>query len=484
MLIVEDILEYGLPVQSLGFRSPEVCCGDAYFTKNIDSWALGCSLSELCLGRQLFQVNSNSTNIFEIFRFTGTPQGPEWEALPLFPRHQGKFERQLELQCYFKPFWNGPTARKNLEIFDGLLQVDPNSRWSPQMAQDRCFGQAPPDVVVNLANGGRGLFTMIQSKVEDTLLLWMQGDPAWHEMLAQARSEHSDSLSNCVASSTEPWKLEWGGFVSYQPPHTPTCNNVDCSEPFFASTVYGFGWALQKTNARWLKELTMEVRAALRVIPQDQLGENGRRFFDTCFSQTGFAYAWVQVMGAEERQDPEHWDGGAGLLFAGLTLYGRRGLKLHLDGAWLPSAVEMQPASFYVANMASTYHQVVHYDDAGPLYHDADGDAQGDAGSTGLQPENVKLVILFRSDVFPATHARTRSTKPAPGPVFDIVNGVVARKLAREPLFVPTTAHAMECWSRACDRGLFQKADGDAPASSSGKRRRLTKKTIQSIQWQ
>lgn len=58
----------------------------------------------------------------------------------------------------------------------------------------------------------------------------------------------------------------------------------------------------------------------------------------------------------------------------------------------------------------------------------------------------LKVVYLFRSNYFGAARGRSMASKPAPGVVFDIVNDAIARKLAQEPLSIPTAADAMSCW--------------------------------------
>ena len=93
----------------------------------------------------------------------------------------------------------------------------------------------------------------------------------------------------------------------------------------------------------------------------------------------------------------------------------------------------------------------------------------------------VKIVILFRSDLFAAQHCRrcNKNSKPGPNVVFDIVNETIARKLWREPLTFPSTADAMQAWLHACDEGLFPKRVRSAPEPSklNPKRLRLKRKT-------
>ena len=91
----------------------------------------------------------------------------------------------------------------------------------------------------------------------------------------------------------------------------------------------------------------------------------------------------------------------------------------------------------------------------------------------------VKIVVLFRSDVFAGNRGRNKKSKPGPGVVFDIVNETIARKLGKEPLTFPSTADAMQAWLHAFEEGLFPKRVRSAPEPSklNPKRLRLTRKT-------
>ena len=66
------------------------------------------------------------------------------------------------------------------------------------------------------------------------------------------------------------------------------------------------------------------------------------------------------------------------------------------------------------------------------------------------------MVILFRSDVFARARARNSKAVPKPETVFSWVNDIIARKLAREPLMLPTTAQAMEAWVHAKESDMDQ----------------------------
>ena len=261
------------------------------------------------------------------------------------------------------PQWSGLQGNNFLSIFRGLLQLSPSLRWLPQLAQCSVFGKLLPTVLpgqmLSMANGARGATSVIQGSVEDTLLSWLQQDPAWFGLLSEIGTDGKDNDERNV-------KLEIGGYVSLAPPVTKYCNTMDCIKPFFAQYVYGFGRALQNVNHDWLMQLTEEVRFRLSAIPAAELGERGRHFFNTSFCDTAFAYACAQVMLPGQRCDPALFDGGASTLMGILTLCGNRSVHLEVDGAWLPSVVQQKPSSFYIGSLASVYHFVEHLEDHGP----------------------------------------------------------------------------------------------------------------------
>ena len=370
IFIDEDIVKDGLPVQTTLYRSPEVCCGDARYSYACDSWSLGVTLAELFLPGPLFKEGHNICHLIEVFKFTGTPTDSWWLNLPLFPNEVPKFKGQSWPPPWL-PQWSGLQGNNFLSIFRGLLRLSPSLRWLPQLAQCSVFGKLLPTVlpgqVLSMANGARGATSVIQGSVEDTLLSWLQQDPAWFGLLSEIGTDGKDNDERNV-------KLEIGGYVSLAPPVTKYCNTMDRIKPFFAQYVYGFGRALQNVNHDWLMQLTEEVRFGLSAIPAAELGENGRHFFNTSFCDTAFAYASAQVMLPGKRCDPVHFDGGASALMGILTLYGDRSVHFEVDGAW--SAVQQKPGSFYIGSLASVYHFVEHHEDHGPLYNE-ESDSQG-----------------------------------------------------------------------------------------------------------
>ena len=172
-------------------------------------------------------------------------------------------------------------------------------------------------------------------------------------------------------------------------------------------------------------QLTKRVRKALNTLPQTELWGNGQTFFSTCFSDTALTYGVIQVMKAGPRYDPEHFDGGASLLHAGLTIFGTRHVEVKVaESAACWSELPQRAGSFYMGNMCAARYRVRHLDhqDAGML-----------CGAAG----NVQIAVMLRTDVFREERARSMSTKPTPHRVFDSVNQVVASPLATDPLHFP-----------------------------------------------
>ena len=433
--IADNVRKHGLRLQTLGYRSLEVCCGDVHFSYSIDAWSLGCVFAEVVLRQRLIRASSNAENISEIFRLFGTPADSAWSNLPLFP--------QLPPNCEgtgWRPValleWNGARALNFLKTCDDLFCLSPLERLSVDTASKQCSADSSFAVAVNKAAGGRGVTTIVAVRIGDTLLKWMQQDSAWEDI---------------ISASGDVLKREIGGYASEAIPKVSTCNGTDCSQPFLVPRVYGFGCAFRRKNKQWLADLSQDVRNALRMLPAEQLGLNGTHFFETCFSETAFAYAWAQIMSPAMRDDEEHFDGGASILMATLTLYGCRNLHLHSGGAW--QSLPQEPGNFYVGTMASVLHRVSHDQSAGSLLH------------------GKKIVVLFRSDCFAGSRGRVMATKPGPSQVFDIVNAIVSAKLSREPLACPTAAEAMAEW--------WKRGGGKAsePQEERLKRQRLSKKT-------
>ena len=99
--------------------------------------------------------------------------------------------------------------------------------------------------------------------------------------------------------------------------------------------------------------------------------------------------------------------------------------QLGADGNTDWQGLEMHGGSFYMGNLSSVLHRVVHCEESR---------AEGIHTREGVWI----IAVMLRSDVF--RHNRARKLKPAPTDVYDIVNGVVACRLARVPFLLPSFA--------------------------------------------
>ena len=110
----------------------------------------------------------------------------------------------------------------------------------------------------------------------------------------------------------------------------------------------------------------------------------------------------------------------------GLTILGSRHLECKVAASaagveeW--QVLPQRPGSFYVGNLCAPWHRVRHFEQPGPI------------GAVGA---NVHVAVMLRTDVFRAERSRAKKCKPKPAEVFDIVNEVVASRLAARPLGFP-----------------------------------------------
>ena len=170
------------------------------------------------------------------------------------------------------------------------------------------------------------------------------------------------------------------------------------------------------------------------------LGINGAQLADGSLKNRAFAYATIQAMRPGRRNDTAHFDGGASLLHMGISIFGRRSLRLALDGR--EQLCEQQPGSVYIGNMCAVLHQVMHR----PA-EDQDGCLFRAPGSH----EPLLFTVMVRSDLFSRDRARTIKSAPNPRAVYSIVNDVVAGHIAQEPFLLPDFATVVRDYDHASE---------------------------------
>ena len=310
-----------------------------------------------------------------------------------------------------------------MDLLQGALTVIPSQRLTVAAAV-RINNSFLPSLrcVVSATPAGRGPFTLVSGILDRKLINWLQNDPFWTKLVSQ----EPPPKKQCMTEAEAAFKFEGGGHVTNEAPGCKTFCNTDQSKPFPAERVSQFVQEFRRVNEKWLMQLTTETRAALDQLPEEVLGENGHDFYDSCFSATSFVYGVFQRMKASPRLDPEHFDGGASLLHAGLTIWGRRRMEYQLEGNIDWHGLEMEAGSFYVGNLSSVLHRVVH------------GEVSRAEGIITREADWI-IAVMLHSDA--SRHARARmQSKPPPTDVYDIVNDVVARRLARVPLVLPSFA--------------------------------------------
>ncbi|KAK5670472.1 dual specificity protein kinase yak1 [Batrachochytrium dendrobatidis] len=168
-------------IQSRFYRSPEVLLGLPY-TSSIDMWSVGCIAAELFLGLPLFPGSSEYNQIARIVEMLGIPPGYMCErsrhALNFFDKHDGSNNKNVfslkSMESYMKErgtveqpskrYFKGttlpeiintyPVMRKLspeevaketanrlafIDFLQGLLNLNPLERWSPQQAKQHPF---------------------------------------------------------------------------------------------------------------------------------------------------------------------------------------------------------------------------------------------------------------------------------------------------------------------------------------------------------
>lgn len=74
---------------TLLYRAPEILLGAPEYSTPIDIWALGCIFFELIMKQPLILGDSESDQIFKMFRILGTPTEQEWPGVESFRIFEG-----------------------------------------------------------------------------------------------------------------------------------------------------------------------------------------------------------------------------------------------------------------------------------------------------------------------------------------------------------------------------------------------------------
>jgi serine/threonine protein kinase len=152
----------GREARRLWYRPPEVLFRKDFYSFEIDMWAVGCLLAELCTNEPLFNGDNEIEQMFKIFKLTGSP------PVGLFPRYEATFPkwdrfnfadilgdaRSIRKLCEVmvphreaaldKLYKIGQTiGPSGLDFLQKCFELDPQKRMSASQALNHEFLRAP-----------------------------------------------------------------------------------------------------------------------------------------------------------------------------------------------------------------------------------------------------------------------------------------------------------------------------------------------------
>ena len=434
---LKSIHKHGVVETTLWYRAPEVLAGKQRWSFPVDCWALGCIGAELALSKPLFTEKHCYEMLLAHIKLLGHPATGNWlsDEYPHYPRLAAK------LIASWPPL--GLRDTDICALLADFLVMDPPKRLMMSEAIKHSYFTGPCfHVSQRLKPADRGVVTIVEARLQEELIRYLQRDPWWpeiYERLAGISAPKKQRIGKHEAALG--LKYEQAGFVSLEAPDSKVIAGLPAREVFGALRVVDFARAFMQLNNTWFREVTRKIQEKLVRMPVSIIGNNGADFLSDCMSKTAFCYAVVQIMRAGERYDPKHYDGGASLLHMGLSVWGRRTLNCFFQDETV--SIEQSPGSIYIGNLVTVEHQVKHYAaaEAAPLYQPE--------GRLKKDSKGLLVTVMFRSDVF--RHARSRQMKlpPSPADVFQVVNAIVAEQLANFPLRVPR-------WEEVVARGKVE----------------------------
>ena len=277
-------------------------------------------------------------------------------------------------------------------------------------------------------SGGRGRFAVLEGRVADDTLHWLQGDPMFRAQGKSLRLSWATSEANRRTEAGT--KVEvCGHMAGLRTRPNLTVHGLDASRPFPVARVLCWTAAFKLKNAGPLAAL----QAALlsRFEGNVDLGPNGRALVDVPPSDWLADLGTLQVMSPQVRADPRHWDGGGSLLLLNLTLWGHRTLMLYCaEGPDL--RLDLHAGSVYLGVLTAAEHQVFH-------------DGAPDETLVELAPLGlVKVSCVLRGRTFRHNRATLAARAPSPRHVLEGAQEVVVQWLHSHPLGLPTLAECQE----------------------------------------
>ena len=438
----------GLRVCALEYRPPDVVLGNDKYGPEADMWSLGCVAYEIMQRQRLFnrassdksdEIKEASCILDQQFRFLGTP--PEgssehawFSSLPLLAKLCGRKLPRVSWEAamvHWPP--NLLLHDAQADVVSRTLRLLPQERLDaasaclhPFLVPHRCL-----TVAVSAQPAQQGSATILEGPIDDDLLEYLQQDPKNAELYEQAvQSDFAPSKCMKEEGSLRN-KSEFPGYLDGDNP--PPCKNLNSGnlKPISSRRLKKFGKAMRRLNREWQHQLTCRIRQKLldMGMPSVISRENGKVFSEEDLADLAFVYVSQQFMKTDKRGDGKHVDGGCSLLHAALGLFGCRDVELEFPGKAEKKTLHQRPGDFYVGNLCAIAHEVQH-----------DGSNKDCFSRHSENYTEVKVAIMFRTDVFRQARARRKNATPGPADLYRIVYEETARHLVEVPFVLPDLA--------------------------------------------
>ena len=281
--------------------------------------------------------------------------------------------------------------------------------------------------------GRRHSWRFLSGYMEAEVLCWLraeaeQGLPGWK----------SNAMTSERFPNTTSTKYVLAGRVSDQC-FSKSLNNLDVSETLPAPRLCAFVRAFTAVNEPLVIQMVAKIQAKLErlVFEGEDIGANGSFVLEKSVFKWFLVAAEIHIIeGPRGIVEDRHVDGAAGSLTMGITLFGRRDLRIwprakadeEREGVVdEPSHVAgLAPGSVYMGTLAGPEHQAAHADVQDSL----------------LCGHSVTLIV--RTSLFPYNQSRRMSQMANPAVTFKAVMGEVVASLANDwrlPVLSECLAH-------------------------------------------
>lgn len=175
------------------YRAPELIFESTNYTTSIDTWSLGCVVSEMFLGEPLFQGGSSLDQLVEIIKVLGAPSK---EAILSMNHNYTSFRfpqvKPLKWEAVFSGVKHDgkPMSESAIDFIKSMLVFNPSQRLLPFTALAHPFFDELRDPETTLPNGKKitNIFTLTDEEIDQAEQLNILDKVAPAAMVAELRS--------------------------------------------------------------------------------------------------------------------------------------------------------------------------------------------------------------------------------------------------------------------------------------------------------